>query len=243
MSGSWDSPAELFIRFPVPCIEPVITSHLEMLFRDMLDEKGNEIHYRNSFFHIRIIFVFIVMESHIFPIVRIDAGSGNDGTSKVAADIFNDGIRITEIGFGIDIEAVFIFFVNVSFGLFKRRTDMGFKFVQESGLKGFAEIGIVEMFNGSPEAVIREPAFGKETVNVWIPFQGSAESVEDADKTGNKVSAFIEIMEESEDDTADSLKKAVKEGAVIEEERAQVFINGKNEVPVSTINEFEGHFR
>lgn len=113
MPGLWDSPPESFIGFPVSCIEPVITRHFEMLFWDMLDEKRDEIHDGNSFFHVRIIFVSIVMESHIFPIVRIDAGGGNDRTPKVAADIFNDGIRITEIGFGIDIEAVFIFFVNV----------------------------------------------------------------------------------------------------------------------------------
>lgn len=49
-------------------------------------------------------------------------------------------------------------------------------------------------------------------------------------------------MEEHEDDTADGLKKAVKEGAVIEEERAQLFIDGKNEVPVGAVNEFKGHF-
>ena len=75
-----------------------------------------------------------------------------------------------------------------------------------------------------------------------IPFERPAEGVEDTDKTGDKVPGFIEIMEESEDNTADSLKKAVKKGTVIEEERAQVFINSKNEVPVGTINEFEGHF-
>ena len=49
-------------------------------------------------------------------------------------------------------------------------------------------------------------------------------------------------MEEPENDTADSLKKGVKERAVIQKERAQVFINGKNEVPVCTVNELKGHF-
>ena len=98
------------------------------------------------------------------------------------------------------------------------------------------------MFNDSPEAVIRETAFGKETVDVRIPFERSAEGMEHADKPGHKVFGFVHFMEEPEDDTADSLKKAVKERAVIQKERAQVFINGKNEVPMCTINEFKGHF-
>ena len=55
---------------------------------------------------------------------------------------------------------------------------------------------------------------------MWVPFEGPAEGMEDADETGYKVPTFIHFMEELEDDTADSLKKAVKEGAVIEEERA-----------------------
>lgn len=239
MPGLWDCPAELFIRFPVSCIKPVITCHLEMLFWDMLDEKGDEIHYRNGFFHIRIIFVFIVMESHIFPIVRIDAGSGNDRTPKVTADVFYDSVSVAEIWLGINIETVFILFVDGCFSLFKRRTDMGFKSVKESGLEGFAQISIVEMFHDSPEAVIRETALSKEAVNVWIPLERPAESMQDTDKTGHKVPAFIDLMEEPEEDTADSLKKAVKEGTVIEEERPEVFVDGKNEVPVGGVNEFE----
>ena len=119
---------------------------------------------------------------------------------------------------------------------------MGFKFVKESGLKGFTQISIVEMFNNSPETVIRETDFGKKTGDMGIPLEGSAEGMEDADETGHKVSAFVHFMEEPENDTADSLKKAVKERTVMQKERAQVFINGKNEVPVGTINEFKGHF-
>lgn len=48
-------------------------------------------------------------------------------------------------------------------------------------------------------------------------------------------------MKESEDDTADSLKKAVEKGAVVQKERQQVIVDGKNEVSVSAVNEFERH--
>lgn len=44
-----------------------------------------------------------------------------------------------------------------------------------------------------------------------IPFERSAEGMEDADETGHKVPAFVHFMEETEDGAADSLKKAVNE--------------------------------
>ena len=78
--------------------------------------------------------MFIVVESHIITIVRINARGGNNRPPKVTADVFYDSVRVAETGFGINIETVFILFINSRFGLFKRRTDMGFKFVKESGL-------------------------------------------------------------------------------------------------------------
>ena len=90
----------------MPCIKPVITRHLEMLFRYMLDKQGNEILYRDSSFNIGIILVFVVMESHIFPIIGIDSGRGNDWPPKVAADVFDDSIGVTEIRFGIGVETI-----------------------------------------------------------------------------------------------------------------------------------------
>ncbi len=73
MFGSGDCPAEFFVGLAVPCIEPVITCHLEMFFGDMLDEEGDEIQYRDRFFHIGMILVFIVVESHMVAIIRINA--------------------------------------------------------------------------------------------------------------------------------------------------------------------------
>lgn len=98
------------------------------------------------------------------------------------------------------------------------------------------------MFCNLPETIIGKAAFGNETVDMRIPFQGSAESVQDADEAGDKISAFIHLVEKPEDDTADSLEEAVKQVTVIEEERAQIFINGEDDMPVSAAEESEGHF-
>ena len=109
-------------------------------------------------------------------------------------------------------------------------------------MESLTKIVVVKVLNDSPEAVIGEVALGKKTMNVRIPFERPAEGMQDTDETRNEVSFFVHFMEHSENDIANSLKKAVKEGAVIQKERPQVFVNGKNEVSVGAVNEFECHF-
>ena len=95
----------------------------------MLYKQGNKVQYGNSFFHIRIIFMFIVVEGHVFAVVGINAGSGNDRAAKITADVFYNSVSITEVWFGIDIETVFVFSVNISFRLFKGGPDACFEFI------------------------------------------------------------------------------------------------------------------
>lgn len=97
---------------------------------------------------------------------------------------------------------------------------MIFQFMQESSLESFTKIVVVKVLNDSPEAVIGEASFSKKTMDMWISFQRSAKGMQDTDEIGDKVSVFVQFMEHSENDTANSLKKAVKQGTVIEKERA-----------------------
>lgn len=62
MLGFRDCPVEFLVRFAMPFIESVIACHLEMFFRYMLDKEGNKVHYRKRFFHIGIVFVFIIVK-------------------------------------------------------------------------------------------------------------------------------------------------------------------------------------
>lgn len=70
--------------------------------------------------------MLIVMEGDVIAIVGINPGKGNDRAAKIAADIFDNGMSVTEIGFGINIKAIFIFMVYMGFGLSKRRADTFF---------------------------------------------------------------------------------------------------------------------
>ena len=95
------------------------------------------------------------------------------------------------------------------------------------------------MFDDTPEALIRETAFRNEAMDMWIPFEGSPKGMKDADKAWNKVFRFVEVMEHTQDNTADSLKETVKERTVFQKEVAQFIINGENTVPVCAADQFK----
>lgn len=97
------------------------------------------------------------------------------------------------------------------------------------------------MFYRAPEAIVAKTAFGEEAMNMRVPFKISAKGMENTDKTGSEVFGFIEFEEHTKDNTADSRKKAVKEIAVFEEERAKFFGDGKDTVTVRDIKDFGGH--
>jgi hypothetical protein len=57
-----------------------------------------------------------------------------------------------------------------SFDFPERGTDFLFHLIKQSGLKGFAEKRVIEVLYNTPEAIVREAAFGDEIMNMRIPF-------------------------------------------------------------------------
>lgn len=64
-------------------------------------------------------------------------------------------ILVAGIGFGIDIEVVFVVSATTGFVFFKRGADDGFQFTQQ----GVTEISIVKMAEIAPEAIITVTVF------------------------------------------------------------------------------------
>lgn len=129
MFGFMDSSVKIFIDLAVSGIKPIITGHLEILFRDVLDEQLDKVDGRKRFSDKRIIFMFIIMKSDIFTVIRIDPGKGNDRAAQITADIADDGSGVAEIGFCINIKAVFILTVDFGLGLFEGRADTLLQFI------------------------------------------------------------------------------------------------------------------
>ena len=225
----------------MPGIKAIIADHFEILIRDMLDEKLDEIHSRNGLFDKSIILMPVIMESDDVSVIRVNSRESNGRTSEITSDIFGNSISVTEIGLGIDIESILVLFVDGGLNFFERGTDRILHVIKKSGLKSFAQIREVKMRDFAPEGIIRKTTFGEKTVYVRIPFKGTTESMQDTNKTGNKVLGFVDLEEHPQDNTADGSKKAVKERTVFKKEVAQILVNGKDTMSVSTVNEFERH--
>lgn len=223
----------------MPGIDAIITDHLEIRFRDVLDKSLHERQCGNGFVNKFVVFMSVVVESDGSTIVAVNAGRGNNRAAEVSADVFCDNGRLTEIRFGIDVETIFLITVNRGFDFFKRVTEPGMQFIEECSLKGLPQKLIVKVFKRTPPPGIANAAFGNETVDVRIPFEVTAKGMQNTDKAGSKTLRFVGIMEHSKDNAADRREKAVKESPISKEKGTQLLSDGKDAVPVWNINEFE----
>ena len=161
---------EFLFLFMVFCIDTIIAKHLKVFFRDMYNEPFNKIEGRNTFFDGFVIFVSGVMESDIITIVFINAGSSNNRTPQVSADIFDGNVRGTEIGLGPDIESVSVIFINVILYFTERRSDGCSHLIEKDFAKGITQKSIVKMFDRSPGSNVAGTTFRDKCMYMWIPF-------------------------------------------------------------------------
>lgn len=120
---------QLVVDLTMSGIKAIVTCHFEIFFRDVLDKQLNKINSGKSFHNKRIIFMLVVMKGHVITIVRIDSGKSNDRSTKIAADIFDNRLRVTEIRLCVNIKAIFVFMVYFRFCFLKRRTNALFQFI------------------------------------------------------------------------------------------------------------------
>lgn len=117
---------KFMVNAAMPCIEAVITGHLEMLFRDVLDQKLDEINDGEVFPDKNIVFMAVIVKGNGFSVIGINTVQGDDRTAKVAGDITDYGVRVRKRRLCIHVESVFIFTVKESFGLFEGGSDTTF---------------------------------------------------------------------------------------------------------------------
>ena len=142
----WDSPVKISVRFTMSGINPIITDHFEMFFRDMLGEACHEIKNGDGFRDQLPVFMAVVMKRNKFAVIGVNTWSSDNWSAKVTANVFDHLGRITFIGHGSDIKPIFVVGIDRSLKLFKGIADFGMQFVQKGGLKGVTQEFVVEVF-------------------------------------------------------------------------------------------------
>lgn len=166
-----------FVTFTVPCVNAIIANHLEVLFWNVLNKPLDEFESGNPFGDQNIIFMAGVMEGDKVTVIVIDAGSGDDRSAKIPADVFGDDAWMTFVWFGIDIEAFFATIVDEGLGLLERVTKNSMHFLEKSGAERIPKQFIIEMGDGTPRDVGTCTTFGNKTMNMRIPVKRSAKGV------------------------------------------------------------------
>ena len=129
----------------------------------------------------------VIVEGDKVAIIFINTGSGDNGAAKITANIFGNGFWIAFIGFGVNIEAMFMVSIAGCFYFFERRAERCLQFIQKSSAKGIAEVSVIKVFYITPKAVITVSSFRDEAMNVRVPFKVSAKSVKDHNETWSEV--------------------------------------------------------
>ena len=167
-------------------IDAVISDHFKMFLRDVLYQPFDEIKGRDSLGNKLVILMPVIVESDHFTIIGINAGGGNNRSSEISADIFDDMFRIAFLGFGINIETIFLIGVDGSLNFFEGVADAGMKFIEQGGLKRVTEKNVVKVRLSSPDERGANAAFRNKAMNMRIPLKVSAKGVENTDESWGK---------------------------------------------------------
>ena len=109
-----------------------------MFIGDMDNEPLNKFNGGNSFNDEFIIFVSVVMKSNKRAGVRINTGSRNNGSAKIATNILRDNRRVAVIGLSVNIEAFTMILINSRFDFLEGRTKFVMEAIEQSGTEGTA---------------------------------------------------------------------------------------------------------
>lgn len=183
----------------------------------------------------------VVMKSNMRAGVRIDTGSSNNGSAKIASNILGNDRRIAVVRLSINVESLAMILVDVRFDFFERIAEFIMESIKQSGTERFAQESIVEVFDAFPRRDTSDSDFGNENVNMRIPLKAAPKGMKNTDKAGSKMFSLIEFAEHTKNDVADRKKKTVEQRAISAEEDAKLLWDGKNAMSVNTLNDFERH--
>lgn len=183
----------------------------------------------------------VVVKGDMRAGVRIDTGSSNNGSAKIASNILGNDRRIAVVGLGVNVESLAMILVDVRFDFLERIAEFIMETIKQSGTEGFAQESIVEVFDAFPRRDTTDSDLRNENVNMRIPLKATPKGMKNTDKAGSKMFSLIEFAEHAKNDVADRMKKAVEQRAISTEEDTELFGDGKDTMPMNALNELKGH--
>ena len=150
------------------------------------------------------------MEGNMRAGVRINTGSRNNGSAKIATNILRDNRRVAVIGLSVNIEAFTMILINSRFDFLEGRTKFVMEAIEQSGTEGTAKKRIVKVFNTFPRSNTPDSDFGDEDVDVRIPLKATNKVMENTNETWSETLSFIEFAEHTKNNVPDGMEKAVE---------------------------------
>lgn len=230
-----------FVDFPVAGIESAVANHLEVFFRNMMNQTFYKIHDRQGFFHIGIVFMSVVVESDCLTVIFVDTGGCNDGAAKVVPNVFDNNLGVTYVWFCINIESMFIVFIAKSLHLLERGADDLFHLIEKGGTEGVAKKIIIKMVYTLPKSVVTKSTFGQKAVDMRIPFEVTSEGVKNHDKARSIIHGSVDLMKHTKNNTIYGMEETIKQGTIFQKKRTKMFVNSKDAVTVGNMNKLKGH--
>ena len=171
-------------------IEPEISNHFKVLFRNMENELLNKFNSRNSFGNGFVVFVAGIVKSNILAIIAINSGGGNGRTSKISANIYNGTLNITVKVRCMDIKPMTEFFIELRDKAADFLPEACRKPVANSFLKRLTKGSVVNIFDGEMGAMNANKDFTQQNMDMRIPFQITSKGMKNSNKARDIIFRF-----------------------------------------------------
>ena len=119
-------------------VDTVVTDHFEMFVGDMDNKSLNKFNSGNGFNNEFVIFMPVVMEGNMRARIRIDTGSGDNRSAKIAPNVFGDNRGVAVVGLGVNIESFAMILIDSRFNFLEGRTKCVMETVKQSGTERVA---------------------------------------------------------------------------------------------------------
>ena len=224
-------------------IKTIVPEHMETFFGDMDNEFLYEFESMFSdIMHFVVLMALIPVRNKRTVIVGY-ARLSHDRSADISCDIVNDGISGSKVGTGsMDIKTVIFFNVEPVYksleimDIEEIRIKSRLHIRKKSSHPAFAEHDVRKERDVFPDTVTVKSTFSNDHMDMRIPFEITAESMQGADHAGSEISGMVHLVKPGGNGLGSRLEKDVEKTAVPAEVYAKLLSDSKNDMAVSAVD-------